>query len=69
MYYRFDTPALEAVDREAQLELIRETTVKYGIRAKLKGDEVFKEGAEQPPKFLLKMDHFPKVKIKQEKFQ
>ena len=59
---RFDTPASgEDEDEETQLQLIREATARFGVRAKLKGDEIFQEGAEQAPRFLLKMENIPKV--------
>ena len=60
---RFETPAAgEDEDEETQVQLIREATARFGVRAKLKGDEIYQEGAEQAPRFLLKMENIPKVR-------
>ena len=60
---RFETPAAgEDEDEETQVQLIREATARFGVRAKFKGDEIYQEGAEQAPRFLLKMENIPKVR-------
>ena len=49
------------MDEEDQLALIKEASSRHGVRAKLKGDEIYNEDLKQPPRFLMKMGSFPKV--------
>jgi len=57
---RFETPALQE-DRDTEIQLIKEAAARNGVRAKLHGDEVYEEGEDQVPRFLLRMDHYPKL--------
>ena len=64
IYYlitRFQLPAFEDPDESVQISLVKEAAARHGIRAKLRGDEIYQEGLSQPPKFLLNMEHYPKV--------
>ena len=54
-------PAFEDPDESVQISLVKEAAARHGIRAKLRGDEIYQEGLNQPPKFLLNMEHYPKV--------
>ena len=56
-------PAFDEDDEDVQMSLVKEAAVRHGIRAKLRGDEIYQEGLKQAPRFLLTMDHFPKVFI------
>ena len=58
---RFQLPAFEDPDESAQLSLLKDAAARHGIRAKLRGDEIFQEGLSQAPRFLLNMEHYPKV--------
>ena len=58
---RFQLPAFEDPDESMQISLVKEAAARHGIRAKLRGDEIYQEGLNQPPKFLLNMEHYPKV--------
>ena len=58
---RFQLPAFEDPDESVQISLVKEAAARHGIRAKLRGDEIYQEGLSQPPKFLLNMEHYPKV--------
>ena len=62
MKFRFDTPGIQAEDCEVELELVKEAAQRFGVRAKLKGDEIYRESERRAPKFHLKMDNFPKVR-------
>ena len=44
-------------------KLNQEAAKRHGVRAKIRGDEIFRAGLDRPPKFLLKMDNYPKVFI------
>ena len=58
---RFQLPAFEDPEESAQLSLLKDAAARHGIRAKLRGDEIFQEGLNQAPRFLLNMEHYPKV--------
>jgi len=60
-HIRFDTPGIQAEDCEVELELVKEAAQRFGVRAKLKGDEIYRESERRAPKFHLKMDNFPKL--------
>lgn len=60
-HLQFQLPAFDDPDEEVQLGLVKEASSRQGVRAKLKGDEVFREGLKQPPRFLLKMESYPKI--------
>ena len=60
--YRFQLPALQEMDEAEQLGMIKEASSRHGVRAKLKGDEIFREDLKQAPRFLLKMESYPKVR-------
>ena len=52
---------MEDLDEEDQLAMIKEASGRHGVRAKLKGDEIYNEDLKQPPRFLMKMESYPKV--------
>ena len=58
---RFQLPPFEDPDESVQMSLLKEATARHGIRAKLRGDEIYQEGLKQAPRFLLNMEHYPKV--------
>jgi len=60
-HLQFQLPAFDDLDDEVQLGLVKEASSRHGVRAKLKGDEIFKEDLKQPPRFLLKMESYPKI--------
>jgi len=60
-HLQFNLPAFPDLDEDYQLGLVKEATSRHGVRAKLKGDEIFREGSKQPPRFLLKMESYPKI--------
>merc|ERR1719318_1726106 len=60
-HLQFQLPAFDDADEEVQLGLVKDASSRHGVRAKLKGDEIFREGFKQPPRFLLKMESYPKV--------
>ena len=43
------------------MSLIKDAAARHGIRAKLSGSEIFREGLSQAPRFLLNMESYPKV--------
>ena len=61
LFNRFQLPAFEHDDEEVQLGLVKEACSRHCVRAKLKGDEIYRDDLKQPPRFLLKMENFPKV--------
>ena len=58
---RFQLPAFDDSDEDNQMMIVKEAAARHGIRAKLRGDEIFQEDLKQAPKFLLSMEHYPKV--------
>ena len=58
---RFQLPEFDETDTDDQMSLLKEAASRHGIRAKLRGDEIYQEGLKQAPRFLLNMDNFPKV--------
>jgi len=60
-HLQFQLPAFEDPDESVQISLVKEAAARHGIRAKLRGDEIYQEGLSQPPKFLLNMEHYPKL--------
>ena len=39
----------------------KEAAKRNGVRAKIRGDEIFRAGQPIQPRFLLKMENYPKV--------
>merc|ERR1719336_1830177 len=60
-HLQFQLPAFEDPEESAQLSLLKDAAARHGIRAKLRGDEIFQEGLNQAPRFLLNMEHYPKL--------
>merc|ERR1719225_981205 len=60
-HLQFQLPAFDDPDESAQLSLLKDAAARHGIRAKLRGDEIYQEGLNQPPKFLLNMESYPKL--------
>ena len=58
---RFLLPAFDDPDEAVQMSLIKDAAARHGIRAKLSGSEIFREGLSQAPRFLLNMESYPKV--------
>ena len=56
-------PAFEDPDEAVQMSLIKDAAARHGIRAKLSGSEIFREGLSQAPRFLLNMESYPKVSV------
>ena len=54
-------PAFEDPDEAVQMSLIKDAAARHGIRAKLSGSEIYREGLNQAPRFLLNMESYPKV--------
>merc|ERR1719225_929580 len=48
-HLQFQLPAFEDPDESAQLSLLKDAAARHGIRAKLRGDEIFQEGLSQAP--------------------
>merc|ERR1711963_863591 len=60
-HLQFQLPPFETEDPSEQLQLIKEATQRHGVRAKLRGDEMWQPDEPQAPRFLLKMESFPKI--------
>merc|ERR1719422_806595 len=60
-HLQFQLPPFEDPDESVQMSLLKEATARHGIRAKLRGDEIYQEGLKQAPRFLLNMEHYPKL--------
>jgi len=60
-HLQFQLPEFDETDTDDQMSLLKEAASRHGIRAKLRGDEIYQEGLKQAPRFLLNMDHFPKL--------
>ena len=60
-FFRFLLPAFDDPDEAVQMSLIKDAAARHGIRAKLSGSEIFREGLSQAPRFLLNMESYPKV--------
>ena len=58
---RFQLPGPGRAGDAEQMERVKEAAARHGVRAKLRGDEIYQENTRQPPRFLLKMESFPKV--------
>ena len=58
---RFVLPAFDSPSEAVQMGLIKEAAARHGVRAKLSGTEIYREGLNQPPRFLLNMESYPKV--------
>ena len=61
-FFRFLLPAFEDPDEAVQMSLIKDAAARHGIRAKLSGGEIYREGLSQAPRFLLNMESYPKVR-------
>ena len=54
-------PAFDSPSETVQLGLIKDAAARHGVRAKLSGTEIYREGLNQSPRFLLNMESYPKV--------
>merc|ERR1719242_2425778 len=60
-HLQFLLPAFDSPSETVQLGLIKDAAARHGVRAKLSGTEIYREGLNQSPRFLLNMESYPKL--------
>jgi len=60
-HIRFNLPALEPASEEDHLNMVMASLHNHRIDARVTPDALFSEGGMEPPRFLAKMENFPKL--------